>query len=1081
MIDDRRTRTAPSGWWWTTLAFLLAILVAAPLTAERWPPELVEGLANRGTFLFEEGRLEEGIELLQRAAEGYRDSGKAFQEAECLMVIGIARGKMGETELALEALARGRESFREAGSLEGQGNAHVLAIMVLRPLDRPLELIAQLEPALEIFRELGDQEKVCKLLGWLGDAEFTVGRYRQAAAHLEESLAILRAVEESGRAGEGLWPRLLQDRGASQHNLASAYVKLGRYQEAIELFIESLEGDASSNDPIQLANTYSALGGVLRSQGKYQEAEEVYAKAETLYRLAPDSVGRWVNLQNLALVRLFRGRYAEASSLLDRAIAGLRALGNEQHLATALVNAGVLFSRLGRNAEALEYLEKALAIRRRRGDLGGQASLYNNLATTELSQGNLETAYSHFHKSLELRRASGDRPGEATTLVNLGHLDFDLGRFEAAWHRFEGALKITREIGDRAVEQGVLLKMAQALLALGRHQEALAKAGEAIEIAKSIGDRPGEVNGLKIQGGLYWVVGDRRRGLESLMKAEKIAAEIGDHLQRVEISLLLAPAQLLLGPPAAVLDQLDKYFDLQGQTGVTHHLAAAWMLRGDALLALGKRAEALAAYRRASAEIERAWSEVRVDDLLRGLVGTAASLNGRLVGQLLRLGETEEAFLVAERARGRALLHQLENRELLLGGAADAPEVAEEVELRRRLGQLERQLRAESSKLDQREPGILKLLLEERDRVRGRYEEFRTRLEESHPRYASLVGASPPPAAEVRRRLGDDTTLVEYFVAEERLFVWVLDADSISAEVVEVGAAELAAEVEKLRDTILSRDFDRRAAASLYDLLIRPIESSIDHRRLLIVPHGVLHALPFAALWDESSESYLLEKYLPSYLPSASVLSFLAGDGGSDQGRILVLGDPDGSLPHAAEECRRVAELHGEEPFLGSAATEGLVRRRAPKVDRLHLAAHGSFDPEHPLFSRIELAADIGTDGRLEVHEIYGLDLKQADLVVLSGCDTGLGGHGAGDDVVGLTRAFLFAGAPAVVASLWSIDDAASAVLMAEFYRRLDGSRIGVAEALRAAQLEMSEHPRWGAPFFWAAFAPTGAVETRSP
>jgi len=187
-------------------------------------------------------------------------------------------------------------------------------------------------------------------------------------------------------------------------------------------------------------------------------------------------------------------------------------------------------------------------------------------------------------------------------------------------------------------------------------------------------------------------------------------------------------------------------------------------------------------------------------------------------------------------------------------------------------------------------------------------------------------------------------------------------------------------------------------------------------------------------------------------------------------------------LPYAAREVETIADIFATTPHLGRQARESLLHREAAAADVLHLAAHGIYLPHAPFASRIELAgdeapgnADLHSDGDLEVREVYGLDLREVDLVVLSACNTGLGPRSEGDEIIGMTRAFLYAGAPLVVTTLWPIDDAASAALMASFYRHLLTAEHTPVDALRQAQLDTLTHEEWSSPYFWAAFVPTGA------
>ena len=163
-----------------------------------------------------------------------------------------------------------------------------------------------------------------------------------------------------------------------------------------------------------------------------------------------------------------------------------------------------------------------------------------------------------------------------------------------------------------------------------------------------------------------------------------------------------------------------------------------------------------------------------------------------------------------------------------------------------------------------------------------------------------------------------------------------------------------------------------------YNALFAPLKPYIRHPNLVIVPHGVLHYLPFAALWDGEKERYLLEEYALTYAPSASALKFILAKRSPDQERLLAMGNPDGSLPSAEAEAEAVAKLYGTAPLLAEEAVESQVYTQAGQVDVLHLAAHGEYNAYNPLYTRIELAPDAAQDGNLEVHEVYGLDLRGA-------------------------------------------------------------------------------------------------------
>jgi CHAT domain-containing protein len=294
---------------------------------------------------------------------------------------------------------------------------------------------------------------------------------------------------------------------------------------------------------------------------------------------------------------------------------------------------------------------------------------------------------------------------------------------------------------------------------------------------------------------------------------------------------------------------------------------------------------------------------------------------------------------------------------------------------------------------------------------------------------------------------------------------------------------ELIAQIKAFRDFPNFNVAHPGRAVTLYCWLIEPFKEHLPPH-LAIVPHSVLHYLPFAALTD--GERYLIDDYTLTTLPSASVLPFIRDNTGRELTSPLILGNPATEalnlrpLTYAEWEAQTIAKLYNAQPLLGEAATESAVRERASQAGILHLAAHGEFNVYSPLYSTLYLAPDDENDGRLEVHEVYGLDLKNADLVVLSACQTQLGheleaekplGVTLGDEIVGFGRAFIYAGTPSIISTLWSVDDQSTGMLTERFYAYLQEG-MGKAEALRQAQLDVrAEYPN---PYFWSGFVLSG-------
>jgi CHAT domain-containing protein len=264
-----------------------------------------------------------------------------------------------------------------------------------------------------------------------------------------------------------------------------------------------------------------------------------------------------------------------------------------------------------------------------------------------------------------------------------------------------------------------------------------------------------------------------------------------------------------------------------------------------------------------------------------------------------------------------------------------------------------------------------------------------------------------------------------------------------------------------------------------------------------IIPHQVLHYVPFTALTD--GETYLGQQHTLFSLPSAGVLRFIQENAANLQAPTqppFIIGNPEtnGRLPtllHATNEATSIASLLDASAYTGAEASETQLRDNISGASVVHLAAHGEYNVFNQYYSAIHLAQPLSSqdealleneDGHLEVHEIYGLDLRSAELVVLSACQTNIGEItqanrviSAGDEIVGLTRAFFFAGTPTVISSLWNVDDAATEQLMVAFYENWQ-TGMDSAEALQAAQAELRQidNGKYASPFYWAGFVLSG-------
>jgi CHAT domain-containing protein len=501
----------------------------------------------------------------------------------------------------------------------------------------------------------------------------------------------------------------------------------------------------------------------------------------------------------------------------------------------------------------------------------------------------------------------------------------------------------------------------------------------------------------------------------------------------------------------------------------------------------------------AIAHVETIARTLTVEEQRHGYLEEMWDVYAELALTELARGRPSVAFRISERMRARQLAELLA-RGRIQPPALDAELLKQEQTLRRRVGQLTRALdepleRGELRGHPETEHRI-SALRQSLARAQEEYRRLLVRLKRSAPSYVDLVEPSPITVEEVQTLLPDNSVLIEYLVDEDGVVAFVVSKQKLTVHELQVGRKALRQLIEFFRGTRessaaarTSPDTWRAPLRRLYDHLLAPLEAAGDlegGRLLIIAPHAELHYLPFEALIRRTptGEGFLIESFDVAYVPSASVWSQLARRApAAPTAGLLALAPQPTALTGSVDEVEAISRgAPGASVLIGELATESAFRARASGHRVIHLATYGVLNPLNPLFSFVELrnGDDGEADGRLEVHEIFGLDL-QAELVVLSACQTGLGrGYRRdvppGDDWVGLVRAFLYAGARAVVASLWPVEDRATAQLMALFYDGLRAGKPAVA-ALGDAKRAFILEDEVAHPFYWAGFSLTAGVK----
>ncbi|MFL6234997.1 MAG: CHAT domain-containing protein [Thermoanaerobaculia bacterium] len=848
------------------------------------------------------------------------------------------------------------------------------------------------------------------------------------------------------------------------------------------------------------ARAFSSLGDAYGRAQTVGKALENFNRSLSLWQILEDANWQGVTLYSMGVVHDLGGQRKEALTDLAKARALLHGTGNFQLESNILVAQGNSQATNGEYREARESLEAALKLNESAEDPASRAAALLLLGKIHKDGGEFEEALLCFRQALGLYRSLGDKFSEIFVHQALGSVYFNLGQPDQALEEYGGGLNLARDI--KAVSQesrllantGYIYQRAKRDLPMALKYYKQDK--ELLEKNPNKRDPSDLALALNYAGTANVLLGNAKEGLPSLLNAFALRQQIGERARQASTLLEIGTAYRALGDPRRAEEYYQNALKLSRTLGNTD-LQAECLYRWSLLdRSQGKLTTALQRIEESIAIVEAVRSQVVNDKLRTSFLASKRTYYELLVDLLAELEKGSprkyqaRALEASERARARSLLDLLAEANVRAG---IPPELqAKDVELRSRLSWLLSQLEKRSS------PGLEAQVKQVQDGM----EQLAVEIRKGYKRYADVRYPTPLHAQQIQGLLDEQTALLHYFVGEERSYLFVVTRTSLELHQLP-GSSELADSVAQLGRLVRnggrrSLPAYRRAAAALYSVLLGPAVPAFEGKsRLLIAPDGPLYLLPFETLLmgDRGSSyadlPYLLRRFAISYVPSASILADLQKSRPAENSTksFLAFADPSyqatsngalrgssgpreglAQLPESGREVKRIAGLFPPSAsvlYLGREATKKNVEQNPllQSTPRIHFALHGTVNEVRPELSGLELS-----DGRLRVSEIFNLKMN-ADLLTLSACETALGKEVNGEGVIGLTRAFLYAGARTIVVSLWPVAERSTPDFMYNMYRNLAADK---AEALRRAKLAMISSREFSEPYYWAPFILSG-------
>ncbi len=864
-----------------------------------------------------------------------------------------------------------------------------------------------------------------------------------------------------------------QDEARARIAEASALIAKRSTAEALKILDALATHPAVTADAGLAADVWYHTGNAHFIRNEYPKALEFLERSRTISRDRADVLNEARALFRIAQSHKNLGQYPVALERSLETVALYERAQNADLTARAWAVVGSIQDLMGRYRVALDSYQTSERLFAG-AKTPAAVMLLNEMAITQRNLGNFDAALDLYTRALEGQRALGDRLGEAIALFNRANLYRALGEDGRALDGFQQSLSMARELNERRGMSIILSNFGDLLLTRGDTERALAMFNEQVQLTQALGNRNEQALAILNLADVHKARGELDAAVTRYEEALGIQRAIGARTREAQTLVSLADARLKQGRARAAADLSGQALSIAREAAAPDLEWRALHAAARAARAQDRTADAVAMLRASTAIVNDLRANVSTDTSKIGFVDRRQEVFHDLASLLVASGRAEEALEAAEAGRARAFADLLAQRQIE-GKPAERQQLED---IRSTLDEV----RAGGEPAPGRRAGTRGGALDERLAT----------LKAEHGELSSLLTAESPTPAEITSIVGRlKATVVEYLVAERELLVWVVTRDgSVHAAVVDVPGTRLQALVGEVRRLVAaggagapSARFDA-LARDLNGLLITPIARWLPASPddvVVVVPHGPLALLPFAALQDSRGRP-LIARHTLAFAPAISVFRYTAAkrrSGSGDDRTALVVADAVGPpeapmppLPGAREEGDLVAKRLAPatvQLLVGSDARESTFKRSAGDHRMLHLATHGIISPDRPLASSLLLSPGEGEDGYLRVDEIFSLALT-AELVVLSGCSTGLGGL-SGDGIIGLGRAFIYAGTPAIVVSQWDVSDRATAFLMDRFYASLRGGR-GPAAALRAAQL--ATRARYPHPYIWAAFVAIG-------
>lgn len=984
------------------------------------PQKLVRSLGTCGNVLVKMDRPKEALAIYLAAAHIVEDAAHRAILYGSIGNIYINTGNAAKAlhyhEKALEICEKNKYTTIEVSALINLGSD----FYKMGDYEKALNY---LKKTLRMSNSLDLQNKA-DIHSNIGVVALEMGYLEKALEHLKKGFSLHKNLQFLlGQASDAL-------------NIGNIYYERGQLEKALFWYGKSIKLHKKIDSVSGEASATMSIGNVFLKKGNIAEALKNIESALTIYDSIQDVTGVANAYANLGLAYSIKGDMKNALTFHKKAAAVYASFNNKVGEAGQITHLGSIYADAGNYEKALQCYNRSLTIYQRFKYPKGKAGTYNNMGLAQYYRGEFTKALEHFQNAMTIYETIQFAEGVGRSCANTANVFYSIGEYEKARQWYGKALKAYGKEKFQGQTVNVFLNMGNVFFSIGETEAALKNYQKALRVSLNIGYKKGEIEAYTNIGTLY-VESDANKALHMFEKALTSAQE--GRFSMVEASVYLNMGLLYVkrGESDKAIPCYHDALRISGKNGYIELEQKAYTNMGRLHDLEGEVDEAFQCYEHA----------VECSELMRDRIDTPA-VETRLAGKddiyemivvlTAKMGDAKKSFQYLERAKSHTLARLLRRNQVI---KRDEPVFEEERILENEINYSYYQML--------RHGEISGSLLEKRSKL----VDLRKTIAEMYPDYAEAnfgIGATLEEIQEI------EAQILEYFIIKDTALTFFVSGSEVKytmSVIPPIIRRTLLLEIPTFLKFLKLQDV-------LYGAFVQPFEKYLDNTTLCIIPHGFLHHFPFGALFD--GKKYLVEKYKIVYAPSATVLKFCLERNTQKSGDSLVMGHFKNRK--VEKEISFVSELLGSKP---AEPVKDVFLKECSHKDIIHMSYHGEFLQGDPLGSYIKLQ-----DGRLEAKSVFNLALD-AEVVTLSACESGVNEVVGGDELMGLTRAFLFAGAKSLVHTLWPVYGISTTELMVTFYKNFLNGQSRV-DSLRNAQLNLLNTKRFKNPYYWAPFVLVG-------